>query len=119
MTFCAALGSSHRAESSTFALSSSRRFSARSQSRKRRSSAVAALIWSIWACASARMVRLSSNGGYCAALLERVLGWHASGGLRDGRSGNHRLRGGRRVPGLALLLLLLLLLKLLLLPRGK
>ena len=40
------------------------RLSARSQARNRRSSAVAALIWSIWACASARMFETSREERY-------------------------------------------------------
>jgi hypothetical protein len=56
ITSCAALGSSHKAGSSTMPFNSSSRRCARSQSRKRRSKAVAALISSIWACASARIV---------------------------------------------------------------
>src|SRR5207248_7580576 len=62
---------------------------------------------------------LLQNDSYCAALLERVLGWQASGGLHDRRTCHNRLgpglRGSRRVPALALLLKL----QLLLLPGGQ
>src|SRR3954454_11679773 len=73
----------------------------------------------MWACASARMVKLSLKRRRSTALLERVLGWQA-GGLRNGRGTARRRRrhvrlGGRRI----LILALLLKLQLLLLPRGQ
>src|SRR5947208_16311949 len=73
----------------------------------------------MWACASARMIKLSLKGRRSTALLERVLSWQAGGGRNGRRTGRWRRArarlGGRRIPILALLLKL----QLLLLPRRQ